>query len=131
MIISQLYIYLGAVILLMTLGRVVWPRRSKPVDWALIVAFIRLEFPPQQRDVAQRIAGGLAEIVGLKIRELRPEHTIKQIADWAKDPVSPIDLMKVFNVAFKIKCDENTTFRKLVEMIAAQEVRGAEPVSRT
>ena len=128
--ISQLYIYLGAVILLTTLGRVVWPRPSKPLDWALIVAFIRLDFPPDQRDVAQKIAGGLAEIVGLKIRDLRPEHTIKQIADWAIDPVSAIDLMKVFNVAFNIKCDENTTFRRLVEMIAAQEVRGAEPLSR-
>lgn len=129
--IPQLYIYLGAVILLMTLGRVVWPRRSKPIDWALIVAFIRLDFPPQQRGVAQKIAAGLAEIVGLKIRDLRPEHTIKQIAAWAKDPVSAMDLMKVFNLAFNIKCDENTTFRQLVEMIAAQEVRGVEPLSRT
>lgn len=129
--IPQLYIYLGAVILLMTLGRVVWPRRSKPIDWALIVAFIRLDFPPQQRGVAQKIAAGLAEIVGLKIRDLRPEHTIKQIAAWAIDPVSAMDLMKVFNLAFNIKCDENTTFRQLVEMIAAQEVRGVEPLSRT
>ena len=128
--IPQFYVYLGAVILLMTLGRVVWPRRSKPMDWALIVAFIRLDFPPQQRGVAQKIAAGLAEIVGLKIRELRPEHTIKQIAAWAKDPVSAMDLMKVFNLAFNIKCDEHTTFRQLVEMIAAQEVRGAEPISR-
>lgn len=128
--IPQFYVYLGAVILLMTLGRVVWPRRSKPIDWALIVAFIRLDFPPQQRGVAQKIAAGLAEIVGLKIRELRPEHTIKQIAAWAKDPVSAMDLMKVFNLAFNIKCDEHTTFRQLVEMIAAQEVRGAEPISR-
>jgi hypothetical protein len=129
--ISQLYIYLGAVVLLMTLGRVVWPRSIKPVDWALIVAFIRLDFPPHQRDVAQKIAGGLAEIVGLKIRELRPEHTIKQIAGWAKNPVSAVDLMKVFHLAFDITCDENTTFRTLVEMIAAQEVRGPEPLSRT
>jgi hypothetical protein len=129
--ISQLYLYLGAVILLMTLGRVVWTRSSKPVEWALIVAFIRLDFPPHQRDVAQKIAGGLAEIVGLKIRELRPEHTIKQIAAWAKDPVSVVDLMKVFHAAFNITCDESTTFRALVEMIAAQQVKGADPLSRT
>jgi len=129
--ISQLYLYLGAVILLMTLGRVVWPRQSEPVDWALIVAFIRLDFPPHQREAAQKIAAGLAEIVGLKIRELRPEHTIKQIAGWAKDPVSASDLMKVFNVAFNIRCDENTTFRELVEMVAARAVSGAKPLSRT
>ena len=112
--ISQLYIYLGAVVLLMTLGRVVWSHSSKPVEWALVVAFIRLDFPPHQRDVAQKIAGGLAEIVGLKIRELRPEHTIKQITDWAKDPVSAVDLMKVFHAAFNITCDESTTFRTLI-----------------
>jgi hypothetical protein len=129
--ISQLYICLAAVVLLMTLGRVVWPRSSKPIDWALIVAFIRLDFPPNQRDVAQKIAGGLAEIVGLKIRELRPEHTIKQIADWAKDPVSVVDLMKVFHAAFNVTCDESTTFRALVEMIAAQQVKGADPLPRT
>jgi hypothetical protein len=129
--ISQLYICLAAVVLLMTLGRVFWPRSSKPIDWALIVAFIRLDFPPNQRDVAQKIAGGLAEIVGLKIRELRPEHTIKQIAAWAKDPVSVVDLMKVFHAAFNITCDESTTFRALVEMIAAQQVKGADPLSRT
>ncbi len=129
--ISQLYICLAAVVLLMTLGRVVWPRSSKPIDWALIVAFIRLDFPPHQRDVAQKIAGGLAEIVGLKIRELRPEHTIKQIADWAKDPVSVVDLMKVFHAAFNITCDESTTFRALVEMVAVQQVKGADPLSRT
>jgi hypothetical protein len=64
-------------------------------------------------------------------RELRPEHTIKQIADWAKDPVSVVDLMKVFHAAFNITCDESTTFRALVEMIAAQEVKGADPLSRT
>ncbi|HEY7318708.1 MAG TPA: hypothetical protein VIE89_14120 [Candidatus Binatia bacterium] len=125
--ISQLYVYLGAVVLLMTLGRVVWRRQNKPVDWALIVAFIRLDFPPHQREVAQKIAAGLAEIVGLKIRELRPEHTIKQIADWTKDTVSVNDLMKVFNVAFNVRCDENTTFRDLVEMVAAQGASDGKP----
>ena len=129
--ISQWFVYLGVVVLLMTLGRVAWRRGSKPVDWALIVAFIRLDFPPDQRELAQKVAGGLAEIVGSKIKQLRPEHTIKQIAGWAKDPVSAVDLMKVFHLAFDITCDENTTFRRLVEMIAAKEVRGREPLSRT
>jgi hypothetical protein len=127
---SHLYIYLGAVILLMTLGRVVWRRPGKPVDWPLIVAFIRLDFPPHQREVAQKIAAGLAEIVGLTIKELRPEHTIEQIAGWAKDPVPTGDLIKVFDVAFNIRCDENTTFRDLVEMVAAHPVSSAKPFSK-
>ena len=123
--ISQFYIYL-IVILLMSLGRVVWRRGSKPVDWALIVAFIRLEFPSDQRELAQKIAGGLAEIVGLKIKQLRPEHTIKQIAEWAKEPISVADLIKIFHAAFNVACDESTTFRGLVEMIAAQQLKSAE-----
>ena len=127
--ISQFYIYL-IVILLMSLGRVVWRRGSKPVDWALIVAFIRLEFPSDQRELAQKIAGGLAEIVGLKIKQLRPEHTIKQIAEWANDPVSAVDLVKIFHAAFNIACDESTTFRGLVEMIAEQQLKSAERRSR-
>jgi hypothetical protein len=114
----------------MTLGRVAWRRGSKSVDWALIVAFIRLDFPPDQRDLAQKVAGGLAEIVGSQIKQLRPEHTIKQIADWANDPVSVADLIKIFHAAFHIACDESTTFRTLVEMIAAQQLKSAERGSR-
>ncbi len=129
--ISPVYICLGVVVVLMTLGRVVWRRGDKPVDWALIVAFIRLEFPAHQRDVAQKIAGGLAEIVGLKIKQLRPEHTIKEIAGWAADPVSALDLIKIFYAAFNVTCDESTTFRALVEMVAAQQVESADPASQT
>ena len=128
--ISQFYIYL-IVILLMSLGRIVWRRGSKPVDWALVVAFIRLDFPSDQRELAQKIAGGLAEIVGLKIKQLRPDHTIKQIAEWAKEPISVADLIKIFHAAFNIACDESTTFRGLVEMIAAQQLKSAERGSRT
>ena len=124
--IPQFYIYMGTVFLLMALGRVVWRRSNKPIDWELIVAFIRLDFPPQQRDLAQKIAAGLAEIVGIKIKQLRPELTLKQIADWANDPVSAIDLIKIFHAAFNIRCDENTTFRALVEMIAAKHIKDTE-----
>jgi hypothetical protein len=121
--ISQFYIYLGVVILLMTLGRIVWRPSNKAVDWALLVAFIRLDFPRHQRDLAQKIAAGLAEIVGLKIKQLRPEHTINQIADWAADPVSAVDLIKIFHAAFNITCTKNTTFRTLVGMIAAKQIK--------
>src|SRR5215470_8152144 len=126
--ISQFYIYL-IIILLMSLGRVVWRRGGKPVDWALIVAFIRLEFPSDQRELAQKIAGGLAEIVGLKIKQLRPEHTIKQIAEWANEPVSAVDLIKIFRAAFNIACDESTaTLRPAIQfasvMIGTRSDRG-------
>jgi hypothetical protein len=127
--ISQFYIYL-IIVLLMSLGRVVWRRGSKPVDWALIVAFIRLDFPSDQRELAQKIAGGLAEIVGLKIKQLRPEHTIKEIVEWANEPVSAVDLIKIFRAAFNIACDESTTFRALVEMITAQQLKSTERGSR-
>jgi hypothetical protein len=129
---SQFYITLGLAVALMTLGRVVWHRKiNQTTDWALRVAFIRLEFPPDQREIAQKIAGGLAEIVGLKITQLRPEHTIKEIAGWAHDPISATDLIKVFHAAFHVTCDANTTFRTLVEMVAAQQIKASENVSRT
>ena len=88
------------------------------LDWALIAAFIRLEFPPHQRDLAQKIAAGLAEVVGYKIKRLRPEHTLAEIAHWADDPITAVDLIKVLHAAFKITFDDKTSFRAVVEMIA-------------
>ena len=119
--IPPLYLLLGAVILLMTLGRIVWRQRPKTVDWELIVAFVRLDFPAHQRDVAQKIAAGLAEIVGLKIKQLRPEHTLKQIADWAENHISATDLIKLFYAAYGVRCDAGTTFRTLVEKVVAKQ----------
>ena len=118
--IPPFYLYLGVVVLLMSLGRVVWRQRIKPVDWALVVAFVRLDFPPDQRDFAQKIAIGLAAIVGMKIKQLRPEHTLKQIAAWADDSIHAQDLVKILLVAFGVACDETTTFRTLVEKVAAK-----------
>jgi hypothetical protein len=43
------------------------------------VAFIRREFPPAQRDIAQEVAVRLVPIVGLEIKKLRPECTLKEI----------------------------------------------------
>jgi len=119
--VPTVYIYLGAIVLLMSLGRIVWRHSPKSTDWALIVAFIRLDFPPDQRILAQRVAAGLAEIVGMKIKQLRPEHTIKEIAGWADDHIRTQDLMKIFLIAFQVECDENTTFRTLVEKISAHQ----------
>src|ERR1043165_6507960 len=67
----------------MTLGRVVFRAAPKGIDWALEVAFIRLDFPPAQRIIAQQLAAGLAEIVGMKIKQLKPEHNLSQIAECA------------------------------------------------
>ena len=116
----QFYLFLAAVVLLMALGRVVvvWRRRPKAVDWALEVAFIRLDFPAEQRDIAQKIAAGLAEILGEKIKRLRPEHTLEQILGWAESPVQVSDLIKVLHAAYGIQCDADTTFRALVEKVA-------------
>jgi uncharacterized protein (TIGR00730 family) len=97
------------------------------LDWALIAAFIRLEFPPRQRDLAQKIAAGLAEVVGYKIKRLRPEHTLAEIAHWADDPISAVDLIKVLHAAFKITFDDNASFRAVVEMIAEERTEKVWP----
>jgi hypothetical protein len=117
----QWYAYLGAVILLLSLGRALWRRPAKGVDWELIVAFIRLEFPPHQRDAAQKLAAGLAEILGLKIKELRPEHTLQQIADSAQEQIKAKDLIKILQVAYGVRCFPETTFRAVVEAIVETE----------
>src|SRR3990167_9221814 len=93
---SEFYLFLAAVILLMALGRVVvvWRRGPKAVDWELVVAFIRLDFPAEQRDIAQKIAAGLAEIAGTKIKRLKPEDRLEQIVGWAENPIQVSDLKK-------------------------------------
>jgi hypothetical protein len=119
--------FLVAVTLALT--AVVWVSfriRPKEVDWALEVAFIRLEFPPEQRVVAQRLAAGLAEIVGLKIKQLTPEHSLSEIANWADNNIYAKDLITLFVVAFDVKCDPNTTFRDLVEKVARKQAGQAE-----
>ena len=40
----QVYLAIGTVILLLTVGRVVWRKGTKSIDWDLIVAFVRLDF---------------------------------------------------------------------------------------
>jgi hypothetical protein len=116
--IAPFYACLGAVILLFTVGRIVWHRTPRKTDWELIVAFVRLEFPPDQRDIAQKIAAGLAEIVGSRIKQLKPENTVNQIANWAEERILVRDLIKVFNIAYGVNCEPDTTFRSLVEKIA-------------
>jgi hypothetical protein len=119
--IQPIYLVLAAVLLLMTLGRVVVRSAPKGIDWALEVAFIRLEFPPAQRVVAQQLAAGLAEIVGMKIKQLTPENNLSQIAEWADNEIYAKDLITLFVVAFSVKCDADTTFRDLVQKVAQKK----------
>ena len=118
---APVFIVLCVVLLLMTLGRVVFRAAPKGIDWALEVAFIRLDFPPAQRLVAQQLAAGLAEIVGMKIKQLRPEHNLSQIAEWTDNHIYAKDLITLFVVAFSVRCDPNTTFRDLVEKVAVKK----------
>ena len=122
---SPIYLLLGAILLLVTVGRVVFRNESGGTDWALETAFIRLDFPPEHRAVAQQLAAGLAEVVGMKIKQLTPDHNLAQIADWADDRIYAKDLITLFVVAFDVRCDENTTFRALVEKVAAQKAMSA------
>lgn len=123
---TTVYLLVAAILVLMTFGRVVFRPAPRGIDWALEVAFIRLEFPPEQRVVAQQLAAGLAEVVGMKIKQLRPEHNLTQIAEWAEDEIYAKDLITLFVVAFKVKCDESTTFRSLVEKVMRKKTAPAE-----
>jgi hypothetical protein len=123
---AALYLLIAVILLLATFGRVVFRPAPKGVDWALEVAFIRLEFPPEQRVVAQQLAAGLAEIVGMKIKQLKPEHNLTEIAGWAEDGIYAKDLITLFLVAFNVRCDEFTTFRNLVEKVTRKKTEPVE-----
>ena len=112
---------LAVILLVMTFGRVIVRSGPRGIDWALEVAFIRLDFPPEHRDVAQQIAAGLAEIVGMKIKQLKPQHNLSQIAEWAENGIYAKDLITLFLVAFEVRCDPNTTFSDLVQKVAARK----------
>ncbi len=115
---APVFLLFATILAILTVGRIVFRPAPKGIDWALEVAFVRLDFPPAYRDVAQQIAAGLAEIVGMRIKQLRPEHNLSQIAEWATDRIHAKDLITLFVVAFGVKCDANTTFRDLVERVA-------------
>lgn len=120
---TAIYLLLASILLLLTVGRMVFRPGPKGIDWALEVAFVRLDFPPPYRDVAQQLAAGLAEIVGMKIKLLKPEHNLSQIAEWADNRIHAKDLITLFVVAFSVKCDPTTTFRDLVEKVAKKTGR--------
>lgn len=123
---APVYLVVAVILVVMTCGRIVFRANAQAVDWALEVAFIRLEFPPEQRLVAQQLAAGLAEIVGMKIKQLKPEHNLSEIAQWAEDGIYAKDLITLFVVAFSVNCDEITTFRNLVEKVARKKAERTE-----
>jgi hypothetical protein len=116
------FLLLAAILAVLAVRRVAFRPAPKGTDWALEVAFVRLDFPPAYRDVAQQIAAGLAEIVGMRIKQLRPEHNLAQIAEWSPDRIQTKDLITLFVVAFGVTCDADTTFRDLVERIAQKKL---------
>lgn len=118
---TPLYLLIAAILLILSLGKFVVRAQPQGIDWALEVAFIRLDFPPEQRLVAQQLAAGLAEIVGMRIKQLRPEHNLTEIAAWAENQIYAKDLITLFVVAFDVRCDESTTFRSLVEKVARKK----------
>lgn len=121
---GSLVLLVVVILLLMTFGRVVFrPVAPKGIDWALEVAFVRLDYPQPYRDVAQHLAAGLAEVVGMKIKQLRPDHNLKQIAEWSEDHIYAKDLITLFVVAFNVKCSAETTFSQLVELVAAKKAQ--------
>ena len=122
---APIFILLAVILLLLSFGRVIFRTAPKGIDWALEVAFVRLDYPPPYRDVAQQLAAGLAEIVGMKIKQLRPEHNLKQIAEWSEDHIYAKDLITLFVVAFNVKCDADTTFHELVEQVARKKAESA------
>ena len=123
---TAVYLLVAAILVLMTLGRVSLRAAPKGIDWALEVAFIRLDFPPEQRVVAQQLAAGLAEIVGMKIKQLKPEHNLTEIAGWAANQIYAQDLITLFVVAFDVTCDESTSFRSLVEKVTRRKAEKRE-----
>jgi hypothetical protein len=119
--VTLVYLIVAAILLLMMAGRVAFRPAPKGIDWALEVAFIRLDFPPEQRVIAQQLAAGLAEIVGIRIKQLKPEHNLTEIAAWAANQIHARDLITLFVVAFDVRCDQSTTFRGLVEKVAQKK----------
>ena len=62
----------------------------------------------------------------MKIKQLRPEHNLSEIAEWAENRIYAKDLITLFVVAFKVKCDISTTFRDLVERVANKKAERKE-----
>jgi hypothetical protein len=102
-------------------------------NWELKVAFIRLDFLPEERDIAQTVAAALGELVGPAILQLRPEHTMAEIMAWSRsESLGAVELLTALEEEFvgQERDDEfadrfeQRTFREFVEYLSrsAREV---------
>src|SRR5207237_10422332 len=97
----QFYAYLGALLALLLTGfRIVWRQSSQPDDRELLVAFVRLDFLADQARDAQRIEAGSAGLAGLRIKRLRPAHTLPPSARWAANRIYVSDTVTPPNWAY-------------------------------
>jgi hypothetical protein len=96
-------------------------------DWELKVAFIRLDFPPPERDTAQTVAAAFGEVMGPAILQLRPEHTMGEIMSWStSDGFDTVELLVALEEEFlgREMVDEfaarfeQRTFREFVEYLS-------------
>jgi hypothetical protein len=96
-------------------------------DWELKVAFIRLYFPPEERDIAQTVAAAFGELIGPAILQLRPEHTMGEIMSWSRsEPPGAVELLMALEEEFLgHEMDdefadrfEQRTFREFVEYLS-------------
>ena len=112
---------LAVFILLAALAIISQRRHSKVMDWDLYMAFVRHDFPPEQRETAQGLAGQLGRLVGPEIKNLRPEHTLREIAEWSNDSVSTLESAMAWGKEFGVDADPDITFREFVERISAND----------
>lgn len=92
-------------------------RRSRPE-----VEFIRLFFPlEREAKVAVGVAQMLAELVGDRISDLRPDSLLIEVAGWVENSMPAVELLLVMEEELGVDFGENldiTTFRELVEYLA-------------
>ena len=69
-----------AFVLLAAVTTISQGRQSKVIDWDIYMAFVRHDFPPEQRDTAQGLAGSSEDSSGRQSRSFGPEYTLREIA---------------------------------------------------
>jgi hypothetical protein len=98
---------------------------DKDADWELKMAFVRLDFPPSQRDTAQCVAAAFGHLTGPTILRLRPEHMLGEIMSWSESYGMAEVLMALEEEFLGREMDdsfaigfEHRTFREFVEYLS-------------
>ena len=98
---------------------------NNDADWELKMAFVRLDFPPPQRDTAQSVAAAFGHLIGPAILRLRPEHTLGEIISWSESYGTAEILMALEEEFLGHEMDdsfaigfEHHTFREFVEHLS-------------